>query len=456
MPLSVIVLAAGRGTRMNSNQAKVMHTLAGKPMLAHVLDQLAPLEPAAVYCVVGHERQQVIQAFPDKKIQWVIQETMLGTAHAVLQAMPLIDPTHQVLVLYGDVPLISSALLRHLLLSLEKNDLSVLTAYVKEPFGLGRIVRDSVGNLQRIVEEKDATQDERAIDEINTGVLAAQPGVLPHWLPQVKAENKQGEYYLPDVLNLAILAGRPVASCLADSEMDVLGVNTRLQLARAERIYQQRRAEQLMASGVTLLDPARFDLRGELLAGQDVSIEPNVLIEGQVYIGDASSIEQNVVIKNTKIGKRVKIRPNCVIEGAEIGDDCVIGPFARIRPGTVLKEKVHIGNFVEVKHSQIAEGSKANHLAYLGDAVIGPMVNIGAGTITCNYDGANKHQTIIGAGAFIGSNTSLVAPVTIGEDATIAAGSTITKNAPPASLSIARAKQTEVKAWKRPKKEEVK
>lgn len=456
MSLSVIVLAAGRGTRMNSNRAKVMHTLAGKPMLAHVLEQVYQLAPAAVYCVVGHEREQIMEAFPKENLHWVMQEEMLGTAHAVLQAIPHLNPQHQVLVLYGDVPLISAELLKKLLSRLEGNDLSVLTAYVEAPFGLGRIVRDSVGNLQRIVEEKDATQDEREIDEINTGVLAAQAGVLPHWLPQVKAENKQGEYYLPDVLNLAILAGRPVASCLADSEMEVLGVNTRSQLARAERIYQQKKAEALMAAGVTLLDPARFDLRGELVAGQDVSIAPNVLIEGQVFIGDASNIEQNVVINNAKIGKRVKIRPNCVIEGAEIGDDCVIGPFARIRPGTVLKEKVHIGNFVEVKQSQLGEGSKANHLTYLGDAVIGPAVNIGAGTITCNYDGANKHQTTIEAGAFIGSNTALVAPVTIGEQATVAAGSTITKNVSPATLAIARTKQSEVKAWKRPRKGEKK
>lgn len=454
MTLSVVILAAGRGTRMNSNKPKVMHLLAGKPLLEHVIQQVKRLSPAAIYCVVGHERQVVMDALSHYPVKWVVQETMLGTGHAVLQALPQIDPHHRVLVLYGDVPLISATTLQNLLDSLEKQDLSLLTATVPDPHGLGRVVRDSVGKLLRIVEEKDATDEERLIQEINTGVLAAMPGVLGEWLPKVTAENKQNEYYLPDVVNLAIAAGRPVSSCVARTQEEVLGVNTRAQLAKAERAYQQHCAEKVMQAGVSLTDPARFDLRGELVAGEDVVIESNVLLEGHVVLGAGTMIAPNNLIKNSRIGQRVVIKANCVIEDADIGDDCVIGPFARIRPKTVLESKVHIGNFVEVKQTKVGAGSKANHLSYLGDALIGEQVNIGAGTITCNYDGVNKHQTIIEDGAFIGSNTALVAPVRVGVNATIGAGSTITKEAPDDMLTVARSRQTQVTSWKRPKKEE--
>lgn len=453
MSLSVIILAAGLGTRMRSKKPKVLHLLAGKPLLEHVIARVQSLKPMEIFCVVGHGHEQIKSQLGHYPVQWVYQAEQLGTGHAVLQALPQVNSSNQVLVLYGDVPLITLESLRCLIDSMEKNTLSLLVANVANPAGLGRIVRDSAGQLQRIVEEKDATAIEKAIHEINIGVLVTSCQTLNRWLPHVTTKNNQHEYYLPDVVNLAVAAGESVATCAALSEEEILGINTRAQLAALERVYQAQCADRLMAAGVSLADPARFDLRGNLLADEDVFIDSNVLFEGDVQIGSGSMVGPNNHIRNARIGKNVVIKANCVIEDAEIGDGCVIGPFARIRPQTVLKENVHVGNFVEVKKTVIGKDSKANHLTYLGDAVIGEKVNVGAGTITCNYDGVNKFQTIIEDGAFIGSNTSLVAPVRVGNNATIGAGSTITKEAPDEMLTLARSKQINIPGWKRPKKE---
>ncbi len=454
MSLSVIILAAGRGTRMYSSKPKVLHLLAGQPLLAHVIKQIQPLQPSEIFCVVGYGHEEVMAQLGHYPVQWIHQAEQLGTGHAVMQVLPHLNPHHRVLVVYGDVPFITAETLQTLLTTLTTQALALLVASVDDPAGLGRVVRDAQGQMLRIVEERDATETEKQIREINTGVLAASAGVLQHWLPKVTTQNNQHEYYLPDVINLAIAAGDAVAACRALSQDEILGVNTRLQLTQLERLYQKKTADALLLQGVSLTDPARFDLRGVLHAGEDVLIESNVLLEGEVFMGAGTMVGPNTLIRNSRIGKNVVIKANCVIEDAEIADDCVIGPFARIRPKTKLKEGVHIGNFVEVKNTVMGPESKANHLAYLGDASIGQGVNVGAGTITCNYDGINKYQTIIEDGAFIGSNTSLVAPVHIGVNATIGAGSTITKAAPSESLTVARSRQTTVAGWRRPKKEE--
>ncbi|MBI5447974.1 MAG: bifunctional UDP-N-acetylglucosamine diphosphorylase/glucosamine-1-phosphate N-acetyltransferase GlmU [Gammaproteobacteria bacterium] len=449
MPLSIIILAAGRGVRMCSNKPKVLHLLAGKPLLEHVFRQAENLAPAEIFCVVGHEQNQIKEALGHYPVNWIVQAEQRGTGHAVMQVLPVLNPEHQVLVLYGDVPLIQSDTLQKQLATLHDHVLSLLVATVVNPEGLGRIVRESTGKLSRVVEEKDAAPEEKKIREINTGVLAAQPGVLQRWLPCVTAQNNQHEYYLPDVINLAAQAGESVATCVASAEKEVLGVNNRLQLASLERVYQKNLAEKLLLSGVSLADPSRLDVRGELQVAEDVHIESNVLFEGHVSLGAGTQIGPNNYIRETQIAKNVVIKANCVIEGALIEEGCVVGPFARIRPGTVLKKQAHIGNFVEVKKTIVGEKSKANHLSYLGDAIIGRGVNVGAGTITCNYDGVNKYQTMIEDGVFIGSNTSLVAPIRIGMNATIGAGSTVTKEVPGDVLTVARGRQVNIPGWKR-------
>jgi len=449
--LDVVILAAGKGTRMRSNLPKVLHRIAGRTLLEHVIHTARALEPRAIHVVYGHGGEQVPTTLKHLDVRWVKQEPQLGTGHAVQQAMPgLTGDT--VLVLYGDVPLTRLATLRALLTAVAGGKLALLTAELADPSGYGRIVRDGAGRVTRIVEQKDASESEQAIREINTGVLAAPVAHLKNWLAAVRNENVQKEYYLTDVTGMAAAAGADIASAQPADVWETLGVNSKAQLAELERIHQRNQAHALMEQGVTLMDPARFDLRGTLSCGQDVSIDVNVVIEGDVTLGDRVHIGPNNVLRHCQIGADTLVQPNCVIENAEIGADCRIGPFARIRPGTHIAEHAHIGNFVEIKKSAIGVGSKVNHLTYVGDSTVGKDVNIGAGTITANYDGANKHQTRIDDNASIGSNCVLVAPVKIGAGATIGAGSVISKDAPPGELTLSRAKQTTVPGWKRPEK----
>lgn len=452
MPLNVVILAAGQGKRMYSDLPKVLHPLAGKPLLKHVLDTVKLLS-AHIYVIYGYEGEQVKAAIQDASIHWVYQEQPLGTAHAVRQALPFLSEHHRVLVLYGDGPLISKATLERLLESTPENGIGWLTAVVSQPFGLGRILRDAQGQAQGIVEEKDASPEEKAISEINSGICLFPPHYLQEHLPKIKPHNAQGEYYLTDLFAVAIAEKTPLVTVHPDFELEIQGVNDQLQLARLERAYQLAYAEQLMRQGLLLADPHRLDVRGELTIGRNVSIDINVVIEGQVSLGDGVKIGPNVVIRNSRIGPRVVIEANSVIEGAVLEEGSKVGPFARLRPGTILKSKAKIGNFVEVKNTVLGEHSKAGHLSYLGDAVIGQDVNIGAGTITCNYDGVNKHQTIIEDQVFVGSNTALVAPLTIERGATIGAGSTIVKKVTAGELSVARAQQVTVPGWQRPKKQ---
>ncbi|MDP2808616.1 MAG: bifunctional UDP-N-acetylglucosamine diphosphorylase/glucosamine-1-phosphate N-acetyltransferase GlmU [Rhodocyclaceae bacterium] len=435
--MNVVILAAGQGKRMRSDLPKVLHPLAGKPMLAHVLDtvrKLANVSMGRICVVVGHGGERVREALPADDIAWVHQEPQLGTGHAVMQALPHLDPAVPTLVLYGDVPLIRAETLDRLLKVSDGDTAALLTVRLDNPHGYGRIVRVG-GHIARIVEEKDADSACRAIDEINTGILVAPTAALARWLPGLSNRNAQGEYYLTDIVALAVAEGMAVDACQPDHAWEVEGINSRAQLARLERIHQRNLAEALMDEGVTLADPARIDVRGELICGRDVTIDVNCVFEGRVVLEDG-----------------VTIGPNCVIRDAVVGPRSVIGPFARLRPGTVLGEDVHIGNFVEVKNSSIADHSKANHLSYIGDATVGSRVNVGAGTITCNYDGANKFRTVIEDDAFIGSDTQLVAPVTVGRGATLGAGTTLTKDAPPDQLTISRQKQLTVAGWKRPVK----
>lgn len=452
MALTVIILAAGQGTRMKSSLPKVLHPLAQKPMLHHVVDAAHALAADTVHIVYGHGGDMVPQRMAHVTANFVEQAEQLGTGHAVAQAMPAVNAADTVLILYGDVPLIKPATLRALVKQVGTSSMGLLTVNLADPGGYGRIVRDADGHVTSIVEHKDATEQQRQINEINTGLLAVNGGKLAGWLSRLENNNAQGEYYLTDIIAMAVNDGVEVRTVQPDNEAEVMGVNNRSQLAELERHYQRERAEELMALGVTLVDPARFDVRGELEVGQDVSIDINVVFEGNVTIGDHVTIGPNNVIRNTRIGDGVSINANCVIEDAVIGNDSRIGPFARIRPETVLAEQTHIGNFVEIKKSEVGTGSKINHLSYVGDTTVGKGVNIGAGTITCNYDGANKHRTVIGDNAFIGSDTQLVAPVTIGEGATIGAGSTITRDAPPHELTYSRVTQETRKGWKRPTK----
>ncbi len=449
--MNVVILAAGQGKRMRSDLPKVLHRLGGRPLLAHVLDTARELGAGKICVVYGHGGEAVRRAFDAADIIWVRQEPQLGTGHAVLQTLTFLDPAAPTLVLYGDVPLIGAPTLTRLI-EVADSGLGVLTEDLDDPAGYGRIVRDGDGNVLRIVEERDASDEERAIGEINTGFLAAPTAALMRWLPALGNDNTQGEYYLTDIVRLAIGEGLPVATTQPDDSWEVLGVNSKVQLAELERLHQYRNALLLMEQGVTLLDPDRLDVRGELDCGRDVTIDVNCVFEGRVVLGDGVAVGAHCVLKNAVIGAGTRIAPFSHIEEAEAGRGCIIGPYARLRPGTKLGEDVHIGNFVEVKNSTVADRSKANHLAYVGDATVGRNVNVGAGTITCNYDGANKHRTVIEDDVFIGSDTQLVAPVTVGRGATLGAGTTLTEDAPPDKLTITRVKQTTVPGWKRPVK----
>ena len=453
MKLGIVVLAAGQGTRMRSALPKVLHHLAGRPLLAHALSVAASLSPARTAVVYGHGGEQVPAAFSGLDLVWVKQALQLGTGHAVMQALPALEGVDRVLVLYGDVPLLATETLESLIHATAEGALTLLTVSMDDAEGYGRIVRGPERRVLRIVEQKDASEGELAIKEVNTGILCADRERLVAWLDRITDDNVQGELYLTDIVALAVADGVEVRTTSPRSAEEVIGVNDRQQLAELERHFQQRQARDLMRTGVTLMDAARFDLRGTLECGRDVIIDINVLLEGEVSLADGVQVGANTVIRNSRIGPRVRIQENCVIENATIGADCRIGPFARIRPETELADEVHIGNFVELKKSTVASGSKINHLSYVGDASVGAGVNIGAGTITCNYDGANKHRTVIGDGAFIGSDTQLVAPVTVGIGATIGAGSTVTHNAPDGQLTLSRAKQTTLPGWKRPVKQ---
>ena len=452
MKLSIIILAAGQGTRMNSTRPKVLHPLGGRPLLAHVLDTARTLQTADIHVVIGHGAEQVRAVLPDTDIHWVLQEQQLGTGHAVAQAMPAVPDENTVLVMYGDVPLISKQTLEPLCQMAEQGMAALLSAELEDPAGYGRILHHADGSISGIVEEKDATPKQRTIQEINTGFLAAPAARLRGWLAALDNNNAQGEYYLTDVIARAVTEGTSVRGMTTDAIDEVVGINDRKQLAHQERCFQLRQAEACLQAGVTLIDPARFDLRGRLDAGQDVVIDINAILEGQVTLGDRVSIGPNVCLRNASIGDDVTILANCVIEDAVIGAGSRIGPFARLRPETSLAADTHIGNFVEIKKSEVGEGSKINHLSYVGDTTIGRGVNIGAGTITCNYDGANKHRTLIGDDVFIGSDTQLVAPVEVQDGATIGAGSTITRDAPAHELTLSRAPQQTRSGWKRPAK----
>ncbi len=451
MKLEIIILAAGQGTRMRSSLPKVLHNLAGKPLLGHVIDTAKKLEPAAIHVVYGHGGELVKESISEPQINWVEQAQQLGTGHAVEQAMPAVDEASTVLVLYGDVPLIRAQTLQELLQQGESG-LALLTLILDDPTGYGRIVRDGAGRVQAIVEHKDASEEQLRIQEGNTGILACPATHLRGWLKQLDNSNAQGEYYLTDIIALAVADGVEVQGSTVADAHEVAGVNDRLQLAELERNYQKRCAEALMRDGATLMDPSRFDLRGSATVGQDVVIDVGVVLEGEVVLGDRVRIGANCVLRDVQIGDDVIIEPMSVIENAEIGQQCHVGPFARLRPGTRLSDKAKVGNFVEIKNSVIGHASKVNHLSYIGDTSMGNEVNIGAGTITCNYDGANKHRTTIGDRVFIGSDTQLVAPVTVSDGATVGAGSTITRDAPAGELTLSRSKQTTITGWNRPVK----
>lgn len=450
MTLSIVILAAGKGKRMASPLPKVMHPLGGVSMLERVVHTAQTLKPKKIHVVYGNGGSTLPESLPHLPVNWVFQKEQLGTGHAVMQALPACGDDERVLVLYGDVPIISTHTLQQLLDETPENGVCILVTEFDNPTGFGRIIRDHDDNIVAIVEEKDASRTQRAIKEINTGIVTAPAKFLKNCLPRVSNHNMQHEYYLTDMIALAVEDGVPLRSVTALHSNEVRGVNDPWQLATLERFYQSERARELALSGVKIMDPMRLDIRGDVSIAPSVRLDINVILEGAVTIGPGCDIGPNVVIKDSTLGARVTVLANCVIEGAIIEDDCDVGPFARVRPETVLKTKSKIGNFVEIKKTMLGENSKANHLAYLGDAIIGKNVNVGAGTITCNYDGVNKWQTTIGDGAFIGSNTSLIAPVVIEKNATIAAGSAITKNAPAEQLTITRAKQTVVDGWKRP------
>ncbi|MCC5810452.1 MAG: bifunctional UDP-N-acetylglucosamine diphosphorylase/glucosamine-1-phosphate N-acetyltransferase GlmU [Ectothiorhodospiraceae bacterium] len=448
MELHTVILAAGQGTRMRSRLPKVLHPLAGRPMVAHVIETARELDSVAVHLVYGHGGERVTEALAEAGVRWVRQEKQLGTGHAVLQALPEIPDHALVLVLYGDVPLVRSETLRPLL-ELAREGAAILTTRLPDPTGYGRIVRCPDGEVSGIVEQKDASPDQLAITEINTGLLAAPAGKLKSWLQRCGNDNAQGEYYLTDIVALAVADGQRVCAVDAPDAEEVSGVNSRPQLAALERAYQRRQAEQLMLAGVTLLDPSRLDIRGTLRCGQDVSIDVNCVFEGDVELGEGVTVGPNCVLRNSRIGPHSVIESHCLIDDSTIASGCSVGPYARLRPGSQLADGARIGNFVEVKKSIIGAGSKVNHLSYIGDATLGAGVNVGAGTITCNYDGVNKHKTVIEDGAFIGSDTQLVAPVTVGRNTVVGAGTTVTRDTGEDALVVSRAPQKNIPGWRR-------
>jgi bifunctional UDP-N-acetylglucosamine pyrophosphorylase / glucosamine-1-phosphate N-acetyltransferase len=451
MSLDIVILAAGQGTRMRSAQPKVLHPVAGDSMLGHVIHSARQLNPQGIHVVIGHGADIVRERLAADDLNFVLQDKQLGTGHAVAQAVPELS-AETVLILYGDVPLIEVETLQRLLKRVSPEQLGLLTVTLVDPTGYGRIVRDADNRVSAIVEHKDATEAQKAITEGNTGILAVPGNRLADWLNRLSNNNAQGEYYLTDVIAMAVNDGLVVATEQPVDAMEVQGANDRKQLAELERHYQQREARRLMALGVTLRDPARFDVRGEVSVGRDVLIDINVILEGRVIIEDDVIIGPNCVIKDSTLRKGVVVKANSHIEGAMLGEGSDVGPFARLRPGSVLESRAHVGNFVELKNAHLGEGAKVGHLTYLGDAEVGARTNIGAGTITCNYDGVNKHKTVLGADVFIGSNNSLVAPVDISSGASTAAGSTITQNITADQLGVARARQRNIDGWKRPVK----
>ena len=448
--MNVVILAAGQGKRMHSDLPKVLHRLAGRSLLAHVLDCAHALAPARIAVVYGHGGEAVPAAIGDETLAWVKQAPQLGTGHALQQALPALTDHPRTLVLYGDVPLIRPETLRTLVAA-AADAVAMLAVELDDPTGYGRVVREG-GAVKRIVEEKDATPAERAIREVNTGIMVLPTKHLTRWLSRLRDDNAQREYYLTDVIALAAEEGVPVRALQPSAEWETLGVNSKRQLAELERVHRQLAAERLLDAGVSLADPARIDVRGRLECGRDVSIDVSCVFEGEVVLGDRVSVGAHCVLRNVRVEADTRIEPFCHLEESSIGQRCRVGPYARFRPGVRLAEEVHIGNFVEVKASEIGAGSKANHLSYIGDTAIGRKVNVGAGTITCNYDGANKHRTIIEDDVFIGSDTQLVAPVRVGRGATLGAGTTLTEDAPPGQLTISRVRQLSIPAWQRPQK----
>jgi len=452
VPVTVVVLAAGQGKRMRSELPKVLQPLAGRPLLGHVLDRARELSPAAIDVVYGHGADRVRETFDEADLRWCLQDPQLGTGHAVAQAMPDIPDDHRVLILCGDVPLVSAKTLKKLVAADTSRDVHLLTAILSDASGYGRIVRDAQGKVVRVTEDKDASELEREINEINAGLIAAAAGDLKRWITRLDNDNAQGEYYLPDVLPMALEEGVNVEGIVVDDADEVMGINDKAQLAFAERKLQHSLTEDLMRQGVTFADPARCDVRGRVTVGRDVFIDVNAVFEGEVRLGDRVRVGPNCVVSNTSLGADTVVHAHTVMDGLTTGSRCEIGPYARIRPGTELAEQVKVGNFVEIKNSHVGDGSKINHLSYIGDTTIGSKVNVGAGTITCNYDGAAKHRTVIGDNAFIGSGVMLVAPIEVGAGATIGAGSTLSRDAPGGELSLARTGQTTVEGWQRPVK----
>jgi bifunctional UDP-N-acetylglucosamine pyrophosphorylase / glucosamine-1-phosphate N-acetyltransferase len=450
--LVVIILAAGEGKRMRSQLPKVLHSVGGRPMLSHVVTTARALKPDSIDIVYGHGGNSVRACYVDADLRWCLQAEQLGTGHAVMQALPQINRDASVLVLYGDVPLVKPETLQGLIAGLSRHAISLLSVIVDNPAGYGRIIRNEAGQILRIVEERDADSAQRALREVNTGILVARASDFQRWLRRTSLDNAQREYYLTDCVGLAVEEGHVVHAEVCHDPDEVQGINDKLQLAQVERAYQKRQATDLMCQGVSVLDPTRLDIRGHVSAGHDVTLDVNVVLEGDIKLEDGVSVGPNCLIRDTVIGANTEVLPNCVIEDAQIGAHCRIGPFSRIRPHTSLGQAVHLGNFVEAKASQVNDGSKINHLSYIGDTEMGSRTNIGAGTIVCNYDGANKYRTHIGNDVFIGSGTQLIAPVKVGDGATIGAGSTVTKDAPPGKLTLSRVNQTVIKGWQRPKK----